>query len=184
MELKPQALLTGSPDLDTDTVAGVGPRSWSGRLTMNPQPTVTGVGLTPTGTTAYNPAGFTSNSARLELTAGYSGTVSFTNRQGQRVWTAWAVAAVPVKIGGFPSPGDTQLCGTGPVGTALRIHDVTTEGVDTVLATGAIDGAGAWCVSVPALDKSQVILAEADGVYSQPTVIGGGNRIFIAHAPR
>jgi hypothetical protein len=37
---------------------------------------------------------------------------------------------------------------------------------------------------VPALTKGQVILAEADGVYSQPTVIGGGNRIFIAITAR
>jgi hypothetical protein len=184
MEVKPQALVTGSPDTDTGTLAGVGPRGWMGRATLNPEPKADGQNLPMTGTSAYAPVRFSNSSGPVSMVRGYSGTVSFTNTLGQRVWTAWAVAAVPVKITGMVLPGDGQVCGTGPAGTTVRIHDVTTEGQDLIVGSGTIDAGGKWCVAVSTLKKDQVILAEADGVYSQPVVIGGGNRIFIALTTR
>jgi hypothetical protein len=84
----------------------------------------------------------------------------------------------------MPVPGDTRICGSGPVSTPVRIHDVTNDGQDTNLGSGSIGTDGLFCVDVPALTKGQVVLAEADGVYSQPVVVGGGNRLFIAHVTR
>jgi len=111
-------LPAGPEGFDTGTVAGVGPTGWRGRATLNPQPTVPGQALTVSGTTAYPPMRFaTSAGASVALVHGYSGTVSFTNAGGQRLWTAWAVAAVPVKISGMVQPDATQICGTGAAGT-------------------------------------------------------------------
>lgn len=180
IEVKAMALVTSSPDLEANNLAGVGPRGWVGRATLNAPPTAPAQRLSSTTGPAYGAVRFGS----VSLVRGYSGTVSFSNNTGGRVWMAWAVAAVPVKIVGLVAPGDSRVCGTGPVGTTARVHDVGEDGQTTVLGSSAVDGAGAWCATVSTLAKNQVIIAEADGIYSQPVVIGGGNRIMIPDVPR
>jgi hypothetical protein len=177
-------LATGSPDITTHTLAGVGPRGWNGRATLAGQSAASKPWLATLSSTAYAPVQFTNTTAALPLVQGYAGTVSFSDTRGRRVWAAWAATAYPVKIEGWPRPEDTLVCGTAQPGATVRIHDVTVDTDDLVIGTDPADTAGRFCATVGALKKNQVLLAEADGVYSQPTVISGGNRILIAQAIR
>jgi hypothetical protein len=177
-------LATGSPDITTHTLAGVGPRGWNGRATLTGQSAASKPSLATLSSTAYSPVQFTTTAAAVPLVQGYAGTVSFSDTRGRRVWAAWAATTYPVKIEGWPRPDDTVICGVAQPGATVRIHDVTVDTDDLVIGTDAADTAGRFCATVGALKKNQVLLAEADGVYSQPTVIGGGNRILIAQAIR
>jgi hypothetical protein len=166
-------LVTGTPDLDFSTLAGLGPRDWFGRTWLNPPPSADPVPLPPRATTAYGPVRFRSlQGDGIGLVQGYSGLVSFSDRNGHRLFTAWAVPALPVKITGYLAVGDALVCGRAGPGSAVRIHDVTAEGQDVVIGAGTTDSAGRFCVAVsPPLYQDEVIVAEADGTYSQPVVI-------------
>lgn len=167
------ALVTGTPDVDTNTLAGVGPKGWPGQATINPPPTVKPTSIPPSSYTAYTPVSFVESTGSLKpLLQGYSGQVSFSDTTGHRIWTAWAVTAYPVKITGWPRQGDTRVCGKAPPGGTVRIHDVTIEGQDTVIGTGTADSAGNYCVTVsPPLYEGEVLMAEVDGSFSQPVIV-------------
>jgi hypothetical protein len=170
--LEAMPLVTGSPDVETSTVGGIGPRAWGGRVTLNPQPVARPVPLAPRLYAAYGPVDFaTASGSPIPLKEGYSGGVSFSDAAGHRVHTAWAATASPVKIAGYLAVGDTLVCGTAAPGTTVRIHDVTADGQDVVIGTGAADAQRRFCVTVPPLYRDQVIVAEAEGTYSQPAVI-------------
>ncbi|MDP2659756.1 MAG: hypothetical protein Q8R28_03410 [Dehalococcoidia bacterium] len=176
------ALVTGAPDVDTNTLGGVGPKGWPGRATLNPPPTVKPTAIQPSDYTAYSPVSFLDSSGSLKpLLQGYSGLVSFSDTRGHRIWIAWAVTAYPVKITGWLKPGDTQVCGKAPPGGAVRIHDVTLEGQDIVIATGTADAQGNYCVTVSALYEDQVLMAESDGTFSQPVIVRRVQRIFMPY---
>ena len=177
-------LATGSPDLTSHTLAGVGPKGWGGRATLTGQTAANKPWLLSDPYTAYSPVQFTRTAGSIPLAQGYAGTVSFSDGRGRRVWAAWAATAFPVKINGWPRPDDTVVCGTAQPGATVRIHDVTVETQDVVIGSVPADAAGSYCSAVVPLKKNQVLLAEADGVYSQPTVIGGGNRVLIATLTR
>lgn len=185
LSLNSLALVTGTPDVDTNTLAGVGPRGWSGQATIV-QPTTAASNIMPSAYTAYAPVNFL-NAAKALITMeqGYSGLVSFSNTTGNRIWTAWAVTAYPVKIIGWLRPGDTKVCGKAPPGGTVRIHDVTQEGQDIIIGTGTADAQGNYCVYVnPPLYEGEVILAEVDGTYSQPVIIRPVLRVILPNMPK
>lgn len=170
--LGPLPLVTGSPDMESDTVAGVGPRSWGGQARLTSQPDARGSTIAPSGSTAYPPVRLMTASGKpLSLEVGYAGTVSFSDRLGRRLWAAWAVTAEPVKIDP-PIPGATQVCGTAAPGSAVRVEDATDEGKLATIGTGTAGPDRRFCVAVsPPLIRGQVLLAEAAGTYSQPVVV-------------
>jgi hypothetical protein len=165
-------LITGTPDVDTNTIAGVGPREWGGRATLTAPSSASQIGPNRP-FTAFGPQQFTSSSNTLvAMVQGYSGLVLFSDMRGHRLYTAWAVTAFPVKIVPQPRIGASTVCGVAAAGTTVRIHDVTIETQDVVLGTGTTDSAGKFCVSLSApLRGSQVVIADADGTYSQPVVV-------------
>ena len=110
---------------------------------------------------------------------GYSGTVSFSDTTGHRVWVAWAVTDRPVKITRTPKPGDTIVCGKAPPNSTVTILDVTSGTLDTIIGTGTADAQGNFCVTVTPLYDGQVIMAEAGGVYSQPVVVRRLSQVFL-----
>jgi hypothetical protein len=167
------ALLTASPDTDTSTVGGVGPRAWGGRGTMNaPMTGATAPPITANRSyTAYPPLSFTNNNASVPLVQGYSGQVSFSDNSGHRLFTAWAVTAFPVKITNLLGVGSTLVCVKAPPNSTVRVHDVTDETQDVVIGTGTTDGQGRVCVTVTPLYGGEVVIAEAEGTFSQPVVI-------------
>ena len=174
------ALVTGSPDIQTSTLAGVGPPSWGGQATLNSFPTAMPVAIPPRSYTAYPPVRFmTKTNDPIYLAQGYSGLISFSDTAGHRIWTAWAVTTYQVKITRWPWPGDTFVCGKAPPNAAVRIHDVTIEGQDNIIGTGAADSQGSFCVTVSPLFKGQVILAEAGGTFSQPVVVGDFTAVYL-----
>ena len=79
-----------------------------------------------------------------------------------------------MKIVGFLKVGDTRVCGTAPPNSPVNIHDVTTQPNDVIINHGGTsDGIGNFCITViPPLFKGQVIMAEANGTFSQPYVVG------------
>ncbi|MBI2952697.1 MAG: hypothetical protein HYY30_00150 [Chloroflexi bacterium] len=172
-------LIIGSPDVDRNTLAGVGPQSWSGQATLNPPPTAKSVAISPRGYTAFGPFGFqTSSGTPIRLMAGYSGRVFFSDNTGHRVWIAWAATGSRLEITGYLVADMTQVCGIkAPASTTVRIHDVTTS--DVIIGAGTSDAQGNFCVAVSPLYKGQVIMAEADGEYSQPVVVG----VFLSFLP-
>jgi hypothetical protein len=164
-------LITGSPDVTTSTVAGVGPANWDGLGTLNSPIASTAIRAAPS--TAYAPLSFLSGTTKISLQLGYSGTVSFTDTVGHRVWMAWAVTAYPVKITGILKAGDTVVCGTATKGIGVTILDATTQPNVAPIGSGAADANGNFCVTVhPPLFWWEVLLAQdANGTYSQPYVV-------------
>lgn len=174
-------LITGSPDLDSNTLAGVGPQSWWGQALLNAPPYTNPIPIAPRAYTAFQSLHFNlTNGSPSSLAQGYSGTVSFTDGSSNRIWVAWAVTTIPVKITSLLRPGSTQVCGTAAPNTSVTIYDATDEANDlnSPLGTSSSDGSGNFCVSLSSpLHAGQVILADADGTFSQPAVIQ--NPIFI-----
>ncbi|MBI2908518.1 MAG: hypothetical protein HYX92_12810 [Chloroflexi bacterium] len=163
-------LVTGSPDLDAGTLAGVGPRGWAGRATLTTVSAAKPAAIPPGVSTAYAPLKFP---GAASLVRGDAGTVSFTDSSGRRIWVAWAVTTYQVKIAGKLKAGDTSVCGKAPPGSTVRIRDATVETQEMVIGTGKADSSGDFCVTVLGpLYKDQVLLAEADGAYSQPVIVG------------
>lgn len=180
ISMGPLALITGSPDVDTYTLAGVGPKGWTGLAVLNSDSTAKPAAISTSTTTAYAPVQFFNAQSKLvTLSRGYNGLVSFTDKTGRRAFVAWAATTYPVKITTWLRAGDTLVCGTAAPNTTIRIHDVTIEGTDNIIGTGAADSQGRYCVGVSALYKNEVILAEADGTYSQPVVIGDRVEVFM-----
>ncbi|HEV8636459.1 MAG TPA: hypothetical protein VG370_19725 [Chloroflexota bacterium] len=178
-------LVTGSPDIVTHTLAGVGPKGASGRATLTGQTGAVAPPLVSGTYTAYAPVQFSKSGATVPLVQGYAGTVSFTDASARRVWAAWAATAEatanPVKITGIPRAGETMVCGTAPPGVKVEIDDATVATQPVVIGDGNADGNGRFCVTVPPLQQGQVLLAKANGVYSQPFVVGGAFRTMIAY---
>ncbi|MCL5265534.1 MAG: hypothetical protein M1343_10175 [Chloroflexi bacterium] len=175
-------LITGSPDIDTSTVAGVGPQGWGGTALLNSPPSAKPVAIPPGSYTAYSPIRFYSPSnSPITLVPGYSGIVAFSDNAAHRIWAAWAVTSYQVKITGWLNPGDTRVCGKAPPGNAVRIHDVTTETQDIVIGTGGADSQGNFCVTVSPLYKGQVVMAESNGTFSQPVVVGGAFQLYLPY---
>jgi hypothetical protein len=171
--LKSIALITGSPDRDASTLAGVGYKDWYGQATLNAISTKPAY-IAPRPYTAYPPFQFVNSLSKpIELKEGYSGTVSFSDNSGNRVWVAWALTSIQVKITGWPKPGDTQVCGKAPPSSAITIYDVSTEGMPGIpIGSGNADSSSFFCVHVaPPLYEGQVIMAEAEGTFSQPVVV-------------
>jgi hypothetical protein len=180
-------LVTGSPDPISSTLAGVGPPSWTGQALLNAPPSANPVAIPARSITAYSPLSFTGiTSGAIKLVQGYSGTVSFTDTFGDRVWSAWAVTAFPVRITSFPLPGQTVVCGTAGPNSAITILDVSTQPNQIPIGTGPADSQGNWCVTVsPPLYKLQVIVAEdGSGDVSQPVVVGGAYIIYLPSLPQ
>jgi hypothetical protein len=174
IKLSSVPLITGSPDIATNTVAGVGPKDWIGQATLNPPPSANLVSIPTRTSTAYSPLTFRdSNNVPVQLVFGYSGVIGFIDGLGNRVWSAWAVTANPVKITGNPRPGDTLVCGKATPGFAIQILDVTNQPLAISIGSGVADGQGNFCVTVnPALYLGQVILAQdSNGTLSQPAVV-------------
>ncbi|MBI2940639.1 MAG: hypothetical protein HYY04_09400 [Chloroflexi bacterium] len=165
-------LVTGSPDTDTDTLAGVGPRGWDGQALLNPPPTAKAGAIAASVYAAYSPLQFfTVSNALIPLVQGYSGTVSFGDLTGHRIWMAWAVTATPVKITSLLGPGDTVVCGTALAGSTVNIDEVTAEGQAVLIGTGTANAEGKFCITVNPLVAGQVLLAEANGTFSQPVIV-------------
>lgn len=172
------------PDVDTSTVAGVGPSGWPGGTTLSGViPYLTA--LPPRALTAWGPVNFLDVAKKpLPLARGYSGTAAFTSPTGIRVWSAWAVVALPTKIVGYLNVGDTKVCGTAAPNAPLRIHDLSSPTADVILATGTVGADGKFCATTAPLAKDQVVLAEADGTYSQPVVVGSLKHTFVSFVAR
>src|SRR5438067_5063978 len=100
--------------------------------------------------TAWGPLKFLDGSKKaVPIAAGYAGTIAFTSPTGNRVWSAWASVALPTKIvPGYLNPGDVKVCGTAAPNTSLRIHDLSSETQDVILATGSVDAQGKFCATV------------------------------------
>jgi hypothetical protein len=192
------ALETGIPDVDADTLAGVGPFGWKGPDTR----VLAGYGVidwagtagiqTPLGasvsiphgsTTAWGPVRFMSGSSVLPLSSGYAGKVSFLDPIGNELYMSWAVTelAYQVKLTPPPVQSDSQVCGTvkAPAGLSLpvdvEIHDLTNNPTDVIIGSGSTNSGGLFCVQVsPQLYMGQVVMAlvPATGSWSQPAVVG------------
>src|SRR5207247_2657340 len=89
-------LITGSPDLLNNTLAGVGPSSWSGDATLTSPTSGSPVAIPARSLTAYGPFGFISGTTPITLVPSSSGLLSFTDNQADRVWAAWAATTYPV----------------------------------------------------------------------------------------
>jgi len=164
------ALLTASPDTESNTLAGVGPIGWPGRAQII-SPVTSKASYIPAGlSAAYSPIAFVDSASRtITLDQGYAGKLSFSNDFGNSVWVAWAVTAIKVKITGWPRIGDTVVCGKAPPDSVVNIYDVTVPENPVLIGTGRSDGQGGFCVTVsPPLYKDEVIMAESSGSYSQP----------------
>lgn len=181
-------MVTGTPDIVTNTIAGVGPRGPAGHATLTGQSTAIAPPLDTTNHTAYPRTSFLRSGVAVPLVRGYAGTVSFTDTSGRRIWAAWAATAEattnPVRIAGWPRADETAICGTAPPNLTVEVYDATVITAPVVIGQGASDGAGNFCVSVPALQNGQVLLAKANGVFSQPYVVGGAFRTLIGYAIR
>lgn len=169
------ALVTGSPDTETSTLAGVGPHDWSGQATLtNADPAAVPGALPARNSTAYRPLSFVqkADGKPIRLASGHIGQVSFTSFTGNRLYINWAVTSFPLRIDGLLRVGATQVCGKAAGGGTVRIYDATLAGHEIIISTGTADSQGRFCVTVNPLTKGQVILAEAGGTYSQPVVAG------------
>jgi hypothetical protein len=186
-------LVIGSPDTDTHTVAAVGPVRWGGpdSVALAPYGIVDWTGkaelqspdlTTPfpyTGSVAYPPVQFKQRNAVVPLASGSTGAVSFVDPLGNEVYTSWGVTDFPYLVRIAPlREGDTRVCGAVkppagfPAAVRVNIHDVTNN-EDTLLASGASDGDGAFCILVdPPLYMGQVLLGEVNGLRGQPVVVG------------
>jgi hypothetical protein len=166
-------LVTGSPDLDTSTLAGVAPSSWWGVATLSGPVSAGPVSIPPRQFSAYGPLQFKNGTTPVTLGQGYNGLVWFSDALGHKVWIAWAVTTLPVKIIGFLHPGDTRVCGKAPPNSTVTIYDVTdsSTGLSIILGTGTSDGSGNFCVTVSPLHLYQVVMAGSGGILSQPVVV-------------
>lgn len=186
LTLDRQPLVLGVPDVDSSTIAGIAARGWHGGATMSINSTTDySAPIVGGSLTAWGPNRFADRLGKaVTIARGYSGTVGVSTPSGVRLWSAWAPVALPTKIVGYLNPGDTRVCGTAAPNASLRIHDMSAEGQDVILGSGTVDSNGNFCATVAPLVKDQVILAVADGTYSQPVVVGALKRIFVTFAPR
>ena len=134
MELTPQSLVTGSPDIDTGTLAGVGPRDWSGRATLNPPPTVPASPL---------------DDRHQRLLAGAFSRRDRRGPAGARLLWHGLVHEHdrPADLDGLGGRGragqDRRRSAAGrhpglrdrPASTTVRIHDVSTDGQDLLIGS-------------------------------------------------
>jgi hypothetical protein len=167
-------LITGSPDTDTSTLAGIGPLNWYGYASLTAGSATYYAGFPyPRTYSAWGPIQFLkAGNVPVTLVPGYSGNVTFIDTASNRVWIAWGVTTFPVKIIGWLRPGDAQVCGKAPAGSTVHIYDVTDGTLDHLIGTSTADAQGQFCVAVsPPLYANQVVMAEASGVFSQPVVI-------------
>jgi hypothetical protein len=167
-------LVTGSPEVGSNTLAGIGPASWAGRAQLTTRTNATPATIAARSSTAYPPITFRDATAKpIALAFGDAGTVSFTDPNGNRVWSAWAVTSFSLAITSRPRPGDTRVCGTATPNVTVSILDVTTQPTETILGSGPADSQGSFCVPVsPPLVASQVLIAQDNsGTRSQPVIV-------------
>jgi len=175
MSLSNIPLVIAIPDVDANTVGGLGASSWSGQALLNGSTGANPIAIAARSNPAFGPVSFLDYYKKVvDLIVGNSGTISFSDQQGHRVWSAWAATDYPVKITGILLKGQTVVCGKATPSLGVHIFDATNQPQLTAIGNGTADSSGNFCVTVsPPLYHGEAVMAQDDnGTYSQPVVVG------------
>jgi hypothetical protein len=172
-------LVTAAPDFKKNTLAGVGPASWTGAATMTAPTGASPVVIGARGSSAWGPFSFSKT-----INQGDTFNVSFTDRQSDRVWNAWTATAYPIEISPPPKVGDLTVCGTAQPNVGVRLINVS-DGVNqisigqppNVTFPATADSSGNFCITVdptqPLYRLEVIQVVDSNGTYSQPAVVAG-----------